>query len=616
MMRKLFYLLVVISMLVVFVPVVVAAPPAQAKGQDYVVVKDDWLSKLADKYLGNQLSYPAIVALTNDKAAKDSSYAKITDPDRIEVGWKLYIPSAEEAQAYLATYTPAAAAQKRVFRETFSWPDRIDPAVGNDYASSTSLANLYDSLVFPNAKGGVDPWLAESWDVSSDGLTYTFHLRQGVKFHDGSPLKASDVVYSYDRLKTIGEGYAYLVTTGVQGVKAVDDATIEITVEKPSALFLPALVRLYVASEAIVKKNTKAEGPYGANGDYGKEWLQTHDAGSGPYMVKEFPLEQYLLMEKFPDWWGKFNPKAPDEVRFIGTTEAVTVRSLMENKELEVTDQWQSLEAYNALAKIEGVKVAPVPTLSGFYYMINTKKPPTDDVHCRRAMSYAFDYDTALTLEWPGVKQMIAPVPATLAGVDTSIPYYKRDLDKAKQELAQCKYANQLDQNPVILQWVSEVPDEEKYALLFQSNMAEIGMKVNVVKVPWLSLVENTSKLETSPSIATIYVSSDLPEAGLMMKQKYHSSTAGTWQQNEWLQDPKLDAEIDDALATLDQKERFAKYSKIQAELEDLAPSIWIYDQIDKHAYRTCVDLPTVRGETSHVMGYDFFMPDIGVDCQ
>jgi peptide/nickel transport system substrate-binding protein len=102
--------------------------------------------------------------------------------------------------------TTAPVAQKRVFRESFSWPDRIDPAVGNDFASSTSLANLYDSLVFPNAKGGVDPWLATSWDISADGMTYTFHLLSGVKFHDGSLLKASDVVYSYDRIKTIGEG--------------------------------------------------------------------------------------------------------------------------------------------------------------------------------------------------------------------------------------------------------------------------------------------------------------------------------------------------------------------------------------------------------------------------
>lgn len=523
------------------------------------------------------------------------------------------------APAPAATTAPAAAPQagaKRTLRVTFSWPNRIDPAVGNDYASSTSLANLYDSLVFPNAKGGVDPWLATSWDVSKDGLVYTFKLRTDVKFHDGTPLKASDVVYSFNRLKTIGEGYAYLVAPNVEDIKAVDDSTVVITVKQPTALFLPGLVRLYVLEEALVKKNAKAEGPYGDNGDYAKEWLQTHDAGSGPYMVKEFPLEQYLLMEKNSNWWGKFAANAPDEVRFIGTTEAVTVRTLMQNKELEITDQWQSFEAYQALEKMDGVKIAPLPSMSSFYYMINTKKPPTDDVHCRKAMAYAFDYNAAVGLEWPGTKAMVGPVPATLAGHDATITPYTHDLDKAKAELAQCKYAGALDKNPVDVNWVSEVPDEEKYALLFQSNMADIGMKVNVVKVPWLSLVENTSKLETSPSIATIYVSSDLPEAGLMLKQRYHSSTTGTWQQNEWLQNTKLDAEIDDALATLDDTQRFAKYSTIQKELVDLAPSIWIYDQVEKHAYRTCVDWPAARNETSLVMGYQLFAANIGVSCQ
>ncbi len=544
------------------------------------------------------------------------------EPAKEEV--KAEEPAATEAPA-AAQPTEAAAAnqeetaaegEKRVLRVTFAWPNRIDPAVGNDYASSTSLANLYDTLVFPNAKGGVDPWLAESWDVSDDDLTFTFHLRKGVKFHDGSELKASDVIYSFDRLKTIGEGYAYLATAGVKEVKATDDTTVAFTLEQPNALFLPSLVRLYVASEALVKQNTKAEGPYGENGDYGKEWLQTNDAGSGPYQVKEFPLEQYLLVEKFNDWWGEFNPTAPDEVRFIGTTEAVTIRSLMENKELEITDQWQSFEAYQALDKIEGVEIAPLLSMSSFYYMVNTKKPPTDDIHCRKAMAYAFDYEAAVGLEWPGTKQMVGPVPASLAGHNPNVFVFNRDLDKAREELAQCQYANELDQYPVDVSWVAEVPDEEKWALLFQSNMAEIGVKVDVVKTPWLSLVENTSKLETAPSIATIYVSSDLPEAGLMIKQRYHSSTTGTWQQNEWLQDEELDKAIDDALATLDEQERFDKYAKIQAQLAEIAPSIFIYDQVEKHAYQDCVDWPAARNETSIVMGYQLFAAKIGMNCQ
>jgi len=107
--KKLLNLLLVTSLLLVIVPSVTAAPLAQDEGQDYAVVADDWLSKLADKYLGNVLSYSAIVALTNEKAAEDSSYAMIDDPDVIEVGWKIYIPSAAEAEAYMATMETEAA---------------------------------------------------------------------------------------------------------------------------------------------------------------------------------------------------------------------------------------------------------------------------------------------------------------------------------------------------------------------------------------------------------------------------------------------------------------------------------------------------------------------------
>ena len=103
--KKLLNLLLVIMMLAVFVPTTLAAPPAQ-EGQDYVVVADDWLSKLADKYLGNPFAYPAIVEYTNQKHAEDASYAEITDPDLIEVGWKIYIPSAEEAAALAPTPIP------------------------------------------------------------------------------------------------------------------------------------------------------------------------------------------------------------------------------------------------------------------------------------------------------------------------------------------------------------------------------------------------------------------------------------------------------------------------------------------------------------------------------
>lgn len=518
-------------------------------------------------------------------------------------------PAAEEEAA---AEEPAAAEGETQLRVTFSWPTYIDPAVGSDYSSSTSLANLYDTLVFPNGDGGVDPWLAESWDISDDDLTYTFHLRQGVLFHDGSELLASDVVYSYDRFMEIGEGYAYLIT-GVASVEAPDDYTVEFTLDAPSGLFLPSLVRLYVVNEDLVRANYAAEGTYGESGDYGKEWLLTHDAGSGPYQVVEFPLEEYLLMEKFNDWWNaeNFNPNAPDRVRFIGTTETATVRSLMDDGELEITDQWQTIEALEALDAMDGIGITAFPTTTAFYFMMNTRKAPLDDINCRKAVAYAFDYDQAVALEWPGTQQMVGPVPSTVAGHTADLTVYTRDLEQAQSYLDQCQYADSIADYPIEIDWIADVPAEEKFALLFQANMADIGIPVEIVSSPWLSVVENTSAEETSPHIVTIYVSTDLPEAGLMLQQRYHSSTANTWQQNEWLLDPEIDAAIEDALATVDTEERYAKYAELQAEIADLAPSLFVYDQMQKHAVVDYVDW--TPDNNSPVMGYQIYVPWIGV---
>jgi ABC-type glycerol-3-phosphate transport system substrate-binding protein len=120
--KRLLNLLVIISVLAIAAPVVVAAPPAQEAGQDYVVVADDWLSKLADKYLGNPMAYPAIVEYTNQKHAGDDSYAEITDPDLIEVGWKIYIPSAEEAATLVAEAPPAPAPGEKVSLSFWNMP--------------------------------------------------------------------------------------------------------------------------------------------------------------------------------------------------------------------------------------------------------------------------------------------------------------------------------------------------------------------------------------------------------------------------------------------------------------------------------------------------------------
>ncbi len=127
--------------------------------------------------------------------------------------------------------------------------------------------------------------MAETWDVSDDGLTYTFHLRQGVKFHNGDELTAEDVAFSAQRLFDIGEGFAYLLRTvdadgnviaGVKSVDALDDNTVQFTLAQPFGPFVPALVRLYIVNKDQVMENIdKTENMYAEMGDYGKKWLLT-----------------------------------------------------------------------------------------------------------------------------------------------------------------------------------------------------------------------------------------------------------------------------------------------------------------------------------------------------
>ncbi len=512
-----------------------------------------------------------------------------------------------------AVRAPAESEESSLLRVSFAWPTYIDPAVGNDNSSSSAMVNLYDTLVFPLADGTVKSWLAESWEVSDDGLVWDFILRKGVKFHDGSELTADDVVYSFERLTTIGEGYGYLFG-GVSKAEAIDDYTVRFTLGEANGLFLPSLVRLYVLNKDVVEAHLASEGAYGDKGDYGKEFLLTADAGCGPYKVSEFRLEEELVMTRFADWWGHFNPKAPEEVRFLAVTEAATIRTLMSNAELEISDQWQSVDAFENLQKLDDVSVAALPTFMELYLMMNTKAAPLDDLAVREAISYAFDYDTAVSLEWPGTKKSVGPVPQALGGHNPNVKTYDYNVEKAKAALARSKYAGNISDYTIEIHWISEVPDEEKFALLFQANMAAIGLDVEVVSSPWLSVVENTAAPETSPDLVMIYIPSDMPEVGPLLKLRYHSSTAPTWSQNEWLLDPELDAAMDKALATIDVEERFAKYADIQEDIAARASALYLYDAVEKHAYQDYVDWPAAKGKASPLTGYYIYAADIGID--
>ena len=527
--------------------------------------------------------------------------------------------------------TAASAAEhnpESIVRWCEDWPTYIDPAVGTDFSDTMAIVQLYDTLIFPNLDGSVRPHLAEKWDISDDFLTYTFHLREGVKFHNGDELTAEDVVFSTERLFNIGEGFAYILQTkdaqgniiaGIESVKAIDEHTVEFKLARPFGPFVPALVRLYILNKSQVMENIdKSETMYGDMGDYGKKWLLTNDAGSGPYEVKEMKMEESLLGEKFDDYWDGWEEGAPDFFREFAFPGEVAIRTLMKNRELEITSETLPMEAYAALREIPGVETIAYLSTHNLQIMLNTKVPPTDDIHVRKALSWAMDYDVVVNDIWPYYVQSVGPVPQTLPGHNKDVLQYTYNLEKAKEEMAKSAYAGK-ENIPFALSWCAEVPDEEKVALLFQVNAAEIGIDVEIFKKPFGLMIDDAQTVKTTPNGSVVYVAAHYNEAGSMLETRYHSKSQGTWEQCEWLGSPDIDAAIEVALATVDEDERFKKYAEIQNTLVDLAPTIWLADQALEFGYQaTYLVWPLAERvkagkSSSPPMGYSFYVRDMKV---
>lgn len=530
----------------------------------------------------------------------------------------VFVTGCGSSNTNTSSNSETVATGESIIRMSVSGTPSVDPAVGISFSSVQTLVNLYDTLVFPNTSGGVNPWLAEKWEVSDNGMEYTFHLKKGIIFHDGEELKASDVKFSMTRLLAMGEGFSYLYSDVVDKVEAIDDNTVVFKLKKPYGAFISSLCRFYVLSEKQVIANKKA-GVYGELGDYGRDWLQTHDAGSGPYTLTEFVQQDHVSAKKFDKFWGGWEENAPEVIKLIDNTQASTIRTLLSNKELEITDMWQSTENLKAMANIPGVKIAQYGIGSVQYMMYNNKKAPTDDVNFRKALSSLFDYDMISKNILTGSPIATSPVNSALKGAKAPIAQYHYDIDTAKKYLSASKYANQLDKYPVEILVNTDVADHEKIALAFQAAAAEVGLTVRITKAPWISIIDKVSTVESTPNIVCINTGVNFWEAGATLESRFSSKTVGTWEQAEWLQDPTIDAAIKDALLTPNETERFRKYGTIIDKIGEICPCAWLVDLNDKVAYQSeYVYWPTAesfqKGKVeSNLMGYAYYFHDFKV---
>ena len=489
----------------------------------------------------------------------------------------------------------------------------LDPAKASDYADSILMFNVYDTLVLPRQGGpGHVPHLAESWEGS--GNAYVFKLRSDVAFQSGNPMTADDVVFSLDRMKTLGVGLSFLFGN-VESAEAVDANTVRFTLAEPYAPFVSSLVRLPIVDKALVMENL-GEGE-GDMGDWGQAYLSENGGGTGAYMVTAHNPQDETVMVKNPDYFLGIDDKAPDTVRLRYGLEAATVRTLIAQGEHDISSQWLPPEVKRALAE-DGNQLLTEGGTGSFYFKLNTAKAPLDDVNCRLALSNAFDYGSVLKLIaiTDEISEGSASTGAITAGMFGARPAgttIMRDVDAARDHLAKCRY-DPADFS-VEISWIAEVPLEERLALLLQANLSEVGINSTIRKVPWAAFAAMVDSPETTPNVSQIFVTAVTGDPDTLLYGKYHSTKAGTWQSPEHLNDAEVDALLDAGRTGSSDAEREAAYSALNDRLLAIAPSIYAFDSQAVFVARPNVIVPALSDPDKafglDTMGFSFRLMEI-----
>lgn len=515
-----------------------------------------------------------------------------------------------------ASATPAFA--ERVLRLNESPVGEMDPAKGTDYADTVLAINLYDTLVYPKQGGtGVQPLIATEWTI--EDLDYTFKMREDVTFSSGNPMTAEDVIYSFNRLVALNQGYANLFEGRVASVEAVDTYTVKFTLNAPYAPFLAALVRLSIVDSKTVMENA-GEGSFGEFGDYGSAWLSANSAGSGAYVAETQNPQSETVMVQNPDYFLPFAENAPERVRYRYGIEASTARALISRGEHDVSDLWLPPEVLAALAAEGNAHLVTEKGGMGEYIKLNTVRAPLDDVHCRRALGFAFDYANSEMLqrvndEFTQAVPMTGVIPSGLAGYLPDGQPFVQDLDKAREELAQCQY-NPADY-PLDIAWVAEVPARERIALLMQASFSQLGFPVNVIRTPWALISEQATNPETAPHAAEVEFHPPTPDADSLLYQMYSEEAPATVNSgSKVLDDPRVQELLDQGRAETDDTAREAIYAELNQVLTELQADIMAYEFVGVFAVRNGVEMPNFEDDAKRysLTNFNMLFKDISIN--
>ena len=472
----------------------------------------------------------------------------------------------------------------------------LDPAVGNDYTQFLANINMYDNLLTQKPDGSVVPNLANKWSISPDGLTYTFSINSGVKFHNGDALNATDVVFSMQRELAVQQGFAalWLPVLSPSGVTALNATAVQFHLNKVYAPFLGSLSLFFVVDKNLVMQhlaNTTSSSPMG---DWGVGWLTTNDAGSGPYTLQSWQRDTELTLTQFPGYWKGWanNPSPFKTVNYEVITSDATVLSLAKEGQLDWTSTFLAVPTYQSLQQL-GWTWHTFPSANIFDFKLNTQSPPLDNIYLRKAISYAFNYST-IPIILPGAVQSRGPVANNYEYHNPSVTQYTYNPTEAKAMLAQSGL------NPssitLTLTYVSGNIPEQQMALEFQKDMLNVlGITVNIQPQTWQTITELAAHPNTTPQISEVYYDPLYPDTDSFLYPMYDSVSNGTWISMEWVHNSTIDSLIAQERATLNTQQRQQIFYQLQTDLANMAPDVFVFNQ------------PYYVALSPHVKGYTFY---------
>jgi len=460
----------------------------------------------------------------------------------------------------------------------------FDPHAGQDYPTSVLMRNIYDGLTdVVGLPPRIVPRLATEWTVSDDGLVYTFKLSPNAKFHDGSPVTAEAVKFSFARIQSMARGNNWMIdgVVGPDSIRVVDDTTVEFTLLKPFAAFLSVLPWISVVNPAIIAAN---EG-----GDQGATYLLNNTAGSGPFTVARFEPENLIEFVRNPDGWRQEGAGNTASVIWRYVRENTNQRLMLQRGEVHMAVDLTSDDVV-ALEGAPGVRMVVEPGDRTFTFKMNTEFGPTADVNLRKAVSYAFNYEEMLRVS--GYAELMqGPLPSSFLGHDAALDVPRMDLDKAREYLAKTEWPDgglTLD-----CVYVTGLEQERLWSLVLLDSLRALNINVNIIPATWPDMLSMASSPETFPAFFNVYLGVSYADPDVIAYAGYHSSRNGGWQ-NPVYKNPDVDALIEAARSEPDEAARVELYKQVQAAVVADAPDI--FGVVEK----------SKMGLRDNVQGYEF----------